>query len=264
MTARATNHASGGSAAQTSRRVAFAGILLGSVAVVPGCARTVVPFEVADGGDACGAGADARLRRSDFEGVTLGPEWTQDAVGEAPAYGLDGGWLEITDAALADTPSAGNTRSWIYDPAMDLGNQMAWTQPIGADDFDATFDLAWSSTVSELTLAGVGLTNADHQLEVFGGFIDPWVSQLGGSFARIRTANTTVDWYGDLAPSGQVRMRLARHDGVVTVTVDGREVVHAPNSADLRAVSVFSVRHRDPRGTYDFGRVAFHGLEVCY
>ena len=227
------------------------------------CARTVSP-DASGADDACSVEADATRHVADFNVPMLSPEWDQSAVGNPPAYDLDGGWLEITDASLADTPSAANDRSWIYDPSVDLGNQMTWNQPIGTGDFDLVFDLSWSSTVPELTLAGIALTNANHQLEVFGGFTDPWNSELGTPFARIRRDGGTADWFDSTAATGQGQMRFTRHAGVVTVSFNGHEVLGATNLGDLRAVSIVAVRHRDSHGIYDFGRVALRGVSVCY
>ncbi len=246
--------------------------LAGCCAVASGCAQTVIPVDASDESDAvdavaddgCHAGIDATQHAAQFVGSVLGSGWDTRAVGNAPAYDLDGGWLSITDASLADTPSSGGTRSWIYDPTVDLGNQMTWDQPIGTADFDLTFDIAWSSTIPQLTLAGVGLSNAEHQLEVYGGFVDPWVSQLGTPFVRVRGAVSPADWYGDTALAGQGTLRFTRLDGVVTLSFDGRQVLRAQSRAAIRYVSVFAVRHRDPQGTYDFGRVALRGLDVCY
>lgn len=204
-------------------------------------------------------------RASDsFEGSSLGPAWNQQAIGTPPTFTISGGALHITDASLAATPSM-PLKSWIYDLDVDLGNQMTWPQPIGTGDFDLSFDLTINSTIPQLTFAGVALTNASGQIEVFGAAQDGLAAADGGFSAwvhkpKMADASPLVD----TAAVATAAFHIQRSGGVVVVQVDGKTVVTEPNGADIRNLALVSVKHMDTAATYEFGSVDVGEIVLCY
>jgi hypothetical protein len=192
----------------------------------------------------------------DFTGTDLDPRWNRTAVGTAPTYVVSDSYLMISDAAFADTPSFGG--SWIYDASFDLANQMAWTQPIGVNDFDVKFTMAWDSKTGEGTLAGIGLTNADNQLELRAGIDAP--GDVGIPLAVLRNE---TGFFGDPEEAGIADVRLTRSGGVLTVEFRGAVVFCAPFTADIRNLVIFTVRGQFMGIDYPFGEFDLDSVQVC-
>ncbi len=202
-----------------------------------------------------------------FDGTTLRPEWDPVGVGAAPMFTLSGGWLRITDSPPAPAPSRVGY-SWLYEPDTDLGNQIISRVSVGTADFDfyTTFD--WSSNAAELTFAGLALTNASNQIEVFVGMVDGDGVGPGGPTALIRQTAPTSDqqWIGPRLAAGATSYRVFRSSGVLVVQNAGTEVLRAAGSVqDIRRVAIVTVSYRDPGGvTAVFGSFGVDRVQLCY
>ena len=198
----------------------------------------------------------------DFNGSALAQRWSGSPIGTLPTYVVDGSRITITDAAFANTPSNPGT-SWIYEADTDLGNQIVWPRAVGTDDFDISFEFGWSSNAAQLTLAGIGLTNASNQLELRAGIYDGSSGSAGGPFVTLRTPGPDQGWYGTNSEVGSARMRLLRQAGNLSVSLDGQNVYSAPFNADIQNIVIFAVRHRNPT-EFEFGTFWLDDLSVCY
>jgi hypothetical protein len=210
-----------------------------------------------DGGDGtCLPSGPAVCALDDFNGSELDAHWNTSAVGRAPSYTLTDSFLLIGDAAFADTPSFGG--SWIYDPNFDLGNQMAWRQPIGVNDFDVKFTMAWDSRTGDGTLAGIGITNANDQLELRAGLEAP--GDVGIPLVELRDNS---GWFGDVEESGIADVRLTRSGGVLTIEFRGATVFCGPFTADIRNLVIYTVRGQFVGVDYPFGEFDLDSVQVC-
>jgi hypothetical protein len=212
-----------------------------------------------DGGDGtCLPSGPPVCAVDDFNGSDLDAHWNRSAVGTAPTFTMnDSGFLVITDAALSDTPSFGG--SWIYDANQDLGNQMAWTQPIGVNDFDVKFTLAWDSKTGEGTMAGIGLTNAQNQLELRAGVEAPGDVGLPEILLKDGTG-----FVGDMEESGVADVHLVRSGGVLTVEFRGAQVFCGAFLADIRNLVIYTVRGEFLGVVYPFGELDVDSAQVCH
>jgi hypothetical protein len=227
------------------------------------CAQSVDPVALT-GSDASACDlANTTLHRVDLTGPGLSPEWDLHAVGTPPTFTVSNDWLTITDASLAATASVSDMRSWIYDPRVDRGNQMAWDQSIGVRDVEIAFALRWASRAEELTLAGVALTTADHELAIYAGFADPWGNRFGTPFVRVVTPTDVAAWQGEERGLGRAEFVITRRSGAVVALVDGEPVLRAESRESIAHVAIFAVRHRDAFATYEFGTVEVGALRVC-
>ena len=195
----------------------------------------------------------------DFDGSGLGPQW-RVAEGGAPTYTVSGSRLRITDAPLVTTPSMPGT-SWIYDPSMDLGNQLAWNYSVGTGDFTLEFDISWDETTLEQGgLAGVGLTDAANRLHVMGGIYD-------GSYRVVAARHGLVGdqkYFGTRTLSGSATFTIARTSGTVTVTLDGAPVLtHADASALEHLVIVYVQLQGTDLIARDFPTVELGQIQLC-
>jgi len=200
----------------------------------------------------------------DFEGTSLAAHWDTTAVGTPPTYTVSGSWLRVTDAAFAATPSSSSGNSWIFEPNTDLGNQMTWSQSIGTDDFNINFDFGWSSSTSELTLAGVGLTNSSDQLEVYAGISDGGADRYGNPYVRVRRTGDDDIWEGSSSASGTGNFEVTRTAGALTVSFDGSTILSTTSGANITAVVIFSVRHRSSERSYTFGTFELDHIDLWY
>ena len=193
----------------------------------------------------------------DFNGSDLDPHWSRAAVGMPPSFTVADSVLQIGDAALAYTPSF--IGSWIYDANQDQGNQMAWAQPIGVNDFDVRFTFAWNSKLGEATMAGIGLTNADNLLELRAGIDAP--GDVGLPEVLLRN---NIAFLGDLEESGIADVHLVRSGGVLTVEFRGTQVFCGAFTADIRNLVIYTVRGDFTDGkVYDFGELDVDSIQVC-
>jgi hypothetical protein len=165
-----------------------------------------------------------------FDGVGLAPHWTL-AAGAAPTLAIDGSRLVIDDAPHATTPSS-PTQSWIFEPDVDLGNQLAWAQPFGSDDFTLEVQLGWTSTAAELTIAGIGLSNADDQLELQLGVIDGFVDTVGRPYVSVRRPGADL-------------------------------VLEQASFAEIANLVIFAVGYTDAGGPRPFGRLVVDQPSLC-
>ncbi|TNF32627.1 MAG: hypothetical protein EP329_09605 [Deltaproteobacteria bacterium] len=210
----------------------------------------------------CDGLVDEPVVADDFDGTALAAIWTTDPVGGLPTYTVAGSTLTVTDAPYATTPSS-PTQSWIYDLNQDQGNQLTWPQAIGTGDFDLTADLGWSSSIAELTLGGVALTNAAGLIEVLVGFSDGGSTAYGSPVVRVRSP--TNAYGGTAAVSGSASFRVTRSGGDLSVTMNGVEVLAIPGyGADIAHVAIVNVPHRSGASTYPFGTMTYDVVNVCY
>ena len=204
-----------------------------------------------------------RCETESFQGPSLDDRWAL-RVGGQPTYSVDNGLLTIRNAAFTVTPSRPD-RSWIYDNNQDRGNQIAWTQPIGTRDFELRFRVSWSSTIADLTLAGIGLTTADDLFALRAGTIDAGRDRLGRAHVQVRRSGLPDSVY-ESSPraSGAATFDIARVGGNVTVRVDGTEVLVVPAPWSIAHLVIYAVRFRDPgQTTTSFGTASFGPLEIC-
>ncbi|MBL8604571.1 MAG: hypothetical protein JNK72_21780 [Myxococcales bacterium] len=209
-------------------------------------------------------GCEASTRNDSFDGNALGSQWVR-TVGDLPTMTVSGGELTITNAPWASTPSTAN-HSWVYDYEIDRGNQIVNAQNIGTAAFDLSFDFRFDSNVPELTYAGVGLVNANGQIEVFAGAYDGYSAQLGGMAVNVRVPGSAPDlgWSGNFTGSGAGTYAVRRTGRTLTVSLDGRTLVtDANNTADIRGVAIIALRHRNPND-YAFGTFVLRELRLCY
>ncbi len=217
-----------------------------------------------DGGDGtCLPSGPTVCALDDFNGTGLDAHWNSSAVGSAPALAVGESFLHITDAALAPTPSFGG--SWIYNANFDRGNQMAWPQAIGTNDFDVKFSFAWDSTTGKATMAGIGLTNASNQLELRAGLEAP--GDVGVPEALLRNVMDPMapetGFVGNNEEAGSADMRLTRSGGVLTIEFRGAQVFCAPFAADIRNLVIYTVHGQFLGVDYPFGEFDVDSVSVC-
>jgi hypothetical protein len=241
-------------------------LLLGSA--IAACGGVAGPSGF-DGGDAPADAAD-RPERPDgsicfsdgFDGASLQPHW-QVVAGAAPTYTLASSSVVIDDAPFASTPSNPQV-SWIFEPDTDLGNQLAWAHPIGTGDFRIEGTGSWSSSDPELTLAGIGLSNADHQLELQVGVIDGLTNTLSAAYVRLRRAGEDAVFAGAPVASASGPFRIERAAGALVVELSGTIVLSEVTLADITHVVLFAVRYTDSAGPIAFGNITFDSVSICY
>jgi hypothetical protein len=185
----------------------------------------------------------------DFDGSGLAQQrWSGAPVGTAPTYAVAGSRITITDATAADT---------------DLGNQMVWPRAIGTDDFDIAFELGWSSSAQQVTLAGIGLTNSSNQLELRAGLDDESPEAVGSAYVALGAASTDPIWTGTTTETGSARLRLVRQAGNLSVTLNGQSVHTAAFVADIQNIVIFAVGSGG-ESQYEFGTFWLGELSVCH
>jgi hypothetical protein len=230
-----------------------------------GCASEVIP-DLNDGSERmhCESPAGTTVHEADFSPNSFRSQWTVDAVGTAPAFTLSAGLLTMTDASFAVTPSAHDARSWIYDPDVDRGNQMAWPQGIGTRPFRLDFHLSWASSRAQVTLAGIAVTDRANSIEAYAGFSDPWGNAFGARFAAARVESGPMNWTGEMSADGDATFRFVRQEGHLSIAINGRVIQESTRELDVANIAIFAVRHRDIHQAYEFGTVSIDHLRVCY
>jgi hypothetical protein len=239
---------------------------------VPGCADGV-PGECTPGTpsprDLCNGIDDDCDGRTDegindhFDDPMLRPAWVNPARGSEISFAIADSFFRVEDAPFASTPS-NPAASWIYEPDVDLGNQIALARSIGGSDFELFADIDWSSTGPELTLAGVALTNLDGQLELMLGYGDGSSANTGSVRVRARLEGDDASWSAPSAMTGTASFRAIREAGVLTVYVDDVEVLSTPFTADIHRVAIYAVAHRNSSTTYPFGSFGLDRVQVCH
>lgn len=196
----------------------------------------------------------------DFDGPDLDAGWTVDYLGGAPTFTV-GGTLQITDSPPADTPSSSCT--WIYDLGTDKGNQIGRAVAIGTGDFVLEVDYSASSTLGQLTLGGVALTNADDGLEIFAGFWDGGEDALGHAQGGVAPDALTTGWFEDNAEDVTLSVRIERVGGTVTTEVDGVLVDTATNAADIASLVIFHTSH-ECGPLFEYGTFEVDRISLCF
>ncbi len=112
-----------------------------------------------------------------FSASALGQDWDLGAVGAAPTFELSDA-LVISDAATRDAVSMPG-QSWIYDEAVDTGNQMHWNVFSGTADFDMSTGISWDSTDEQQTQFAVAGVDDESRMVFRVGFSDASGSGLG-------------------------------------------------------------------------------------
>jgi len=200
-----------------------------------------------------------------FDGTGLQSHWSL-FVGELPTYSVGSSRLTITDAPRAATPSSVSTVSWIHDLDTDKGNQIGWTQAIGGEDFEVSAELAWSTTVAEVTFGGIAVTDSQGVIAALVGMADASTT-TGVPWARIRGIGAAAE---DLAYEGtdgqqlgSAVVKIVRVNGVFTIYVDDVEVLNGPGGELISNVSMYYLQHSDDSGPYTFGTVELREVQIC-
>lgn len=198
-----------------------------------------------------------------FDGNVLAGHWSV-LVGAVPtAYAVNNSSLLITDAPFASTPSMPST-SWIYDLDSDKGNQMAWAQAIGGQDFTLTADVAWSSAAAEVTLAGVGVSDATGTIAAYVGAQDGSTGTTAPPFARLHVATgADTNYSGTPIDPGNAMVKIQRVAGTASISIDNTEVLNGPMPDLISNVVILFVRHSNTSGPYTFGSFEVRSLSIC-
>ena len=219
---------------------------------------------------ACGSverpidGPAANCMTDEFDGTSLSGHWSAGRAGAPPtSYDVSQSRLFISDAPFATTPSSPES-SWIYDLDTDQGNQLAWEQPIGGEDFTLMAQISWSSTLPEITLGGIGVADAKGTLGAIAGISDPSSRLLGGSHARLHVMSGSDS---SLSKPGQepgaAKFKIQRMNGIAHIVIDEEEVLSGPLPDLISNVVIYYVRHKVGMVTPDFGSVAFRHIQIC-
>jgi hypothetical protein len=199
-----------------------------------------------------------------FDGTTLAAHW-QVVAGDLPTYDVSGSRLLVSDAPLAATPSLPG-ESWINDLDTDKGNQIGWAHAIGAADFTVAAEIGWTSSLSELTMAGIAVSDSQGTIVALAGVNDGWARDHGARHARIRVpgAGDDLDYAAEPVENGSAQLRLERTGGELRVLIDGAEVLAGPATGLVSYVTIYAVPYRDRAGTtYPFGAAEIRHVEVC-
>jgi hypothetical protein len=198
-----------------------------------------------------------------FDGTALAAHWGL-LVGQAPTSEVNASRLFIADAPFATTPSMAG-KSWIYDLDSDKGNQLGWKLPIDRGDFTLTADVGWSSDMTQLTLGGVGVADANGTIAALAGMTDGSSATLGGAYARLHGDGAAADKAATLPTRdpGSVMVRIQRASGMATISLDGTPLVTGAMPAAIASVMIFYVRYMGSGTAYDFGSVEVREIQIC-
>jgi hypothetical protein len=207
--------------------------------------------------------ADTSCQTDEFDGNALKTHWAM-LVGELPTYGVSGSRLLISDSPFAATTSMPAT-SWIYSLDKDKGNQIGWAQELGDDDFSVEAEIGWATSVQELTLAGIAVTDADGRIAAMVGVDDGTAMAVGQANIKIGVPDAPdLYWYGVRSEIGSATVRIERRDGMAHIIVDGEERLSGSVDALISYVTIYYVRHRNADGmVYPFGSVDIGRITVC-
>jgi len=246
------------------RRVRAPSYLLVVIALVSACSfepPSDVPVDAAAAVDS-GVDADTSCETDAFEGSALQTHWAM-LVGELPTYDVSDSRLLISDAPFATTPSNPGT-SWIYELDLDKGNQIGWAQDLGGGDFSVEAEIGWATSVPEVTLAGIAITDTDGAIAAYVGVNDGSTNNTGQPNAKIAVSDAPdLYWYGAFSEIGSATMRIERRDGVAHIFADGDEKLSGSAGALISYVTIFYVRDKNTTGMYPFGSAEIRRLTVC-
>lgn len=207
--------------------------------------------------------ADPSCQTDEFDGNALQTHWAM-LVGELPTYDVSGSRLLISDSPLAATTS-NPAASWIYSLDTDKGNQIGWAQDLGGEDFSVEAEFGWATSVQELTLAGIAITDTEGRIAAMVGVDDGTAMAVGQANIKIGVADAPdLYWYGVRSEIGSVTVRIERRDGIAHIAVNGEERLSGSVDATISYVTIYYVRHRNDAGmVYPFGSVEVRRLTVC-
>jgi len=221
-------------------------------------ADTSSPGDGSGGSDASGLTCTTDM----FDGTTLQTYWNT-TQGGTPTYMVSGGKLVITDSPPATTPSNTN-ESWLNNLDTDKGNQLAWPQAIGGQDFRVSTHIDWNSTNAELTWAGIAVADAQGVMAAIVGARD------GGQgnaipHAQLNFPGSDPDttFGGTEEQPGAADFQIERVNNVIRFYIDGIEVHSGASSALISHAVIFHVPYRLNTTNYAFGTVEFTHIEVC-
>jgi hypothetical protein len=203
-----------------------------------------------------------------FDGSVLAAHWGVLTGAVPTAYDVSGSRLLISDAPFATTPSS-PAESWIYDLDSDKANQMAWPQAIGGEDFTLTAELGWSSTLAELTFGGVGVSDALGTIAAVAGMIDdsggPNGAQNGAAYTRLHVAiGPDISFRKPQQEPGNANVKIQRVSGMVSISIDGVQVMTGAMPGLISNVVIFYIRYKDASTTvYDFGSLELRQVQIC-
>jgi hypothetical protein len=199
-----------------------------------------------------------------FDGSQLDSRWSA-FIGMMPAaYAVNGSRLLITDAPFAPSTPSMPATSWIYDLDTDKGNQIAWAQPIGGEDFTLTADLGWSSTIAELTLGGIAVSDAQGTIAALAGMTDGSSSTSGGAYARLHVVSgADMALTNPPQEPGTASVKIQRINGTASISIDDVPVVTGPMPALISNVVIFYVRFKNGATLYDFGSLEVRQVQIC-
>jgi hypothetical protein len=210
----------------------------------------------------CSGGCSIQSGTDLFDGPTLDSAWTLNCVGSAPTYNFASNQLNLVDSPFAPTPSSA-VNTWIYDPLLDRGNQICRAFNAGTGGFEVEVDLGWVTSVPELTLGAIAVTDANHYLQAWIVYADGWSQGFGSLAGYVRTGNTFASWGDGLTSSGNVRARIARAGAEIRLSINGNLVLAANNAADIRHIALVHTAHRASGVTYGFGTITYDNLIWC-
>lgn len=198
-----------------------------------------------------------------FDGTVLESHWSVLAGAAPPVYQVSASRLFIADAPFATTPSMPDT-SWIYDLDTDKGNQIAWSQAIGGEDFTATADLSWSSTNAELTFAGIGVSDTQGSIEALVGMLDDRGSENGAPYGLLHIpAGPDLEASTPQQEPGNAKVKIQRISGMASISIDDVQLVMGAMPALISNVVIFYVRHRTDTTPVEFGSLEIREIQIC-
>lgn len=205
----------------------------------------------------------ANCMTDSFDGSTLAAHWSVLTGAVPTAYTVNNSSLLITDAPFASTPSS-PSNSWIYDLDVDKGNQMAWAQAIGGQDFTLTADIAWSTTNAEITFGAIGVSNATGVIAGYAGVVDGSTGTTGPPAAVLHVATgADTNFIATPVDPGNSMIKIKRVGGTATFNIDGTDVLSGAMPDLISNVVIIFVRHQNGATQYTYGSFEVRSLTIC-
>jgi hypothetical protein len=246
------------------------GIWLHCGLVVAGCGGVNAPADPdAEVDDPPDAEVDDPIDADDgcvtdgFEGSALAAHW-ELLEGGMPTIDVSGSRLLISDTPFADTPSIPDS-SWINEMDLDKGNQIAWPHAIGGGDFSVEAGIAWASSVEEITLGQIAVSDAQGFMAAGVGINDGLADGFGGAQGQIRVdGEADLRGLDDAAENGSAVVRIERVGGTLTITRDGAELLSAEVDDLISYVTIQAVQYRESDGDeFVYGSFEVRDVTVC-
>jgi hypothetical protein len=173
-----------------------------------------------------------------FDGNVLAAHWSVLAGAVPTTYAVNNSSLLVTDAPFAST--------------------------IGGQDFTLTADMAWSSAAAEITLGGVGVSDATGKLAGYVAAQDGSSSGTAPPVARIHVATgSDLEFVGTEIEPGNAMVKIQRVSGNATITIDNTEVLSGPMPDLISNVVIVFVRHSNGATQYTYGSFELRSLTIC-